>query len=134
VKSWSLWHIPRSALVLVLAVDTSAIFAPASANWEMSHSLLVAALLLTSLSITYSALTCSWERARRAMWENARTDHYRNFLAAWGFTAAVVLPLPLAAAVIFLSAIAEWPARNMSGQALQYRYVYSTAAAMLAGV
>jgi hypothetical protein len=134
VKSWSLWHIPRPAVVLVLAVDTSAIFAPASANWEMSSSLLVAALLLASLSITYSALTCSWERARRAVWENARTDHYRNFLAVWGFTAAVILPLPLAAAVIFLGAIAEWPARNMSGQAVQYRYVYSTAAAMLAAV
>jgi hypothetical protein len=98
----------------------------------MSRNVLITALLLASLSITYSALTCSWERARRAMWENVRTDHYRNFLAVWGFAAAVILPLPLAAAVIVVGAIAEWPARNISGQAPQYRYVYSTAAAILA--
>ena len=89
-------------------------------------------MLLASLSITYSALTCSWERARRAMWENARTDHYRNFLAVWGFAAAMTLPLALAAAVITVGAIAEWPARNMSGRAPLYRYVYSTAGAILA--
>jgi hypothetical protein len=89
-------------------------------------------VLLASLSITYSALTYSWERARRALWENARTDHYRNFLAVWGFAAAMTLPLALAAVVITVGAIAEWPARNMSGRAPLYRFAYSTAGAILA--
>jgi hypothetical protein len=40
--------------------------------------------------------------------------------------------MPLSAAVIVVGAMAEWPARNIAGQATPYRYVYSTAGAILA--
>lgn len=57
-----------------------------------------------------------------------------NLLASWCFPAAVVLPPALAGLVIVLAAAAEWPSRNISGQAGAYRYVYSTAGVIFAAL
>ncbi len=90
------------------------------------------AAFLASLSITYSRFTVSWERARRALAQERLPALCPNMLATWSFAAAVMLPISLAAAVMVVAAIAEWPARNIAGQATPYRYVYSTAGAILA--
>jgi hypothetical protein len=70
------------------------------------------------------------------LWES--TDQpgllYRNLLSVWWIAAAILLPAPLAAAVVVLGAIADWPSMNISGQAQRYRYVYSTAGSVLATV
>jgi hypothetical protein len=52
-------------------------------------------------------------------------------LGVWTFAAAVMLPPRLMAMVVIVAAVTEWPARNITGQARPYRYVYSTAAAIL---
>ena len=80
----------------------------------------------------YSRYTVGWERARRALRQEKLPTLCPNLLATWAFAAAVLLPMTLAAAVIAIAAIAEWPARNIAGQATPYRYVYSTAGAILA--
>src|SRR6185503_4230971 len=56
---------------------------------------------------------------------------YQNMLSSWTFCAAIVLPFRLAALVIVVTALAEWPARNVIAQSRPYRYVYSTAATLL---
>jgi hypothetical protein len=86
---------------------------------------------LASLSLIYSATSFRWERVRRAIHESSEPAKYQNMLSSWTFCAAIVLPLRLAALVIIVAAIAEWPARNVIRQAEAYRYVYSTAATLL---
>lgn len=79
-------------------------------------------------------ITCRWERARRALLDETQPALTPNLLASWGLAAAIMLPIPLACAVAAVAGAAEWPARKDSGHAKPHRYVYSTAAAMLAGV
>jgi hypothetical protein len=117
---------------VILAVDVAAVATPLATIGTVHQSDLWTAVLLASLSIVYSRYTVSWERARRALRQEKLPTLYPNLLATWAFAAAVVLPLTLAAAVIAIAAMAEWPARNIAGQATPYRYIYSTAGAILA--
>jgi hypothetical protein len=98
---------------------------------SITGSSAVTAGFLASLSLGYSATSFRWERARRAIHENAEPARYQNMLSSWTFCAAMVLPFRLAALVITIAAIAEWPARNVIHQARAYRYVYSTAATLI---
>jgi hypothetical protein len=132
ISAWSLWRAPRSAVAVILLVDLAAAGTAFSFPTSIQVSDLGTAALLTSLSIVYSRFTVGWERARRALRQEKLPTLYPNLLATWAFAAAALLPLTLAAAVITAAAIAEWPARNIAGQATPYRYVYSTAGAILA--
>jgi diguanylate cyclase len=134
VSSWGIWRIPRVAVFLVLAVDISALAIPLIRPGTVGNREVIAAALLASLSIAYSAIVCTWELVRRSLWQTGQPGHYRNFLAVWCFPAAVTLPPVLAAAVIVASCSAEWPARRLCGQKTLYRYVYSVAAAILAAL
>jgi hypothetical protein len=122
---------PLQAVILVFGVDLAALAIPSTMPGVLSRPNIITAGLLASLSIAYSLLMCTWELVRRAMWQTRRGGHYRNFLATWCFTAAVVLPPLLAAAVIIVSTAAEWPIRRRSDQAILYRYIYSSAGAVL---
>ena len=132
VSRWSLWRTSPYAVIVILAVDLAAVGTPLASIRSIEHSDLWTAALLGSLSIVYSRFTVSWERARRALRQEKLPTLCPNLLATWAFAAAVLLPLTLAAVVITAAAIAEWPARNIAGQATPYRYVYSTAGAILA--
>ena len=132
VSTWSLWRTSPYAVIVILAVDLAAVGAPLASIRSIEHSDIWTAALLGSLSIVYSRFTVSWERARRALRQEKLPTLCPNLLATWAFAAAVLLPLTLAAVVITAAAIAEWPARNIAGQATPYRYVYSTAGAILA--
>jgi hypothetical protein len=120
------------AMIVILAVDLAAAGTALASIGAFHQSDLWTAALLASLSIVYSRFTVSWERARRALRQEKLPALCPNLLATWAFAAAAVLPLTLAAIVIAAAAIAEWPARNIAGQATPYRYVYSTAGAILA--
>jgi hypothetical protein len=132
VSAWSLWRTSPLAIIMILAVDLAAVGTALASARSVEHSDLWTAVLLASLSIVYSRFTVSWERARRALRQEKLPTLCPNLLATWTFAAAVVLPVALAAAVITVAAIAEWPARDIAGQATPYRYVYSTAGAILA--
>src|ERR1700704_6133838 len=120
--AWSIWRIPRPAIILVLSVEVATVFLSALAIGPITDADLKIALCLVGLSISYSALSYTWERARRALWERTTRAGmlYRNLLAVWCFAAAVTLPMPLAAAVVLLGAAAEWPSLKISSQALPY--------------
>jgi hypothetical protein len=136
IAGWSIWQIPRIAITWVLFIDGAALVFAAVVGSPVKGSDIDIAISLAGLSISYSGVSYTWERARRALWE--RTAHtgqlYRNLLAVWCFAAAVTLPTELAAGVVILGAIAEWPSLKISTKATPYRYVYSTAAAVLATV
>jgi hypothetical protein len=132
LSGWSLWRASPGAVMVILAVDAAAVGTPLGTVGSIQQSEFWTAVLLASLSIVYSRFTVSWERARRALRQEKLPTLCPNLLATWAFAAAVLLPLTLAAAVIATAAVAEWPARNIAGQATPYRYVYSTAGAILA--
>ena len=132
LAAWSLWRTTPCAVIVILAVDLAAAVTALASVTSIRQADLWTATLLASLSIVYSRFTVSWERARRALRQEKLPTLCPNLLATWAFAAAVLLPLSLAAAVIALAALAEWPARNIAGQATPYRYVYSTAGAILA--
>jgi hypothetical protein len=131
VAPWAIWRTSRRAVILILTTDCVAVTLPLFHLEHLSRVAITTAALLTVLSIAYSLLTGTWELVRRAMWQTRPGGHYRNFLSTWRFTAAVALPLSLAAAVIVISAAAEWPTRRRSDQAIPYRYLYSIAGSIL---
>jgi hypothetical protein len=112
----------------------SALIIPALFWSPITRSNFEIAAALTSLSIAYSAFTCSIERVRRTLHQGPEAARYQNLLAVWRFAAAVLLPVQLAWLVVVVGALAEWPARNVIGRARLYRYVYSTAGAVLVAV
>ncbi len=130
VAAWTVWQIPRQALILIAAFELCALSVPLFFNEPITGVGLGTAVFLTSLSLTYSAISYRWERARRTIHRAADPASYQNMLSTWTFCAALVLPMKLAALVIIAAAAAEWPARKMAGQAYLYRYVFSTAAAL----
>lgn len=131
---WQVWELPKVGLILVLAVDVSALV-PLHRLVSMSSTAnFGVALFLATLSIAYSTLTCSFERARNALRCSAEPSSYRNLLASWTFASAVILPAPLMVAVIVACGIAEWPARKLAGKAKLYRHVYTTAAVIPAAL
>ena len=131
---WSLWRQPPLTVMLILAIEIAAVVIPFLPNSQITKSNIGLAALFASLSISYSAFTCSWERVRRALHESTQPAVYPNLLSTWEVAAAVLLPPALAAGVVVIAGIAEWPARNITGQATPYRYVYSVAGTVLAAL
>lgn len=129
--SWPIWRIPPVALILVITVEICALMVPTLPSAAISPSDVEIAVVLMSLSITYSAITCRSERARRALHIGTQPV-YQNMLGIWVFAAAALLPLRLVFVVLIVAAMAEWPSRNVFNQARPYRYIYSTGVAVLA--
>ena len=132
VATWPIWRIPRTALILVFTVDICALIIPVLSPAAISGRDLEIAAVLLSLSITYSCVTRTFERARHALHIGAHPVFYQNMLGVWTFAAAILLPLRLVLAVVIMAAIAEWPSRKILKIAKLYRYIYSTAAGFLA--
>jgi hypothetical protein len=134
VARWSIWRQPLVVVALIFVVELAAVVGPLYEAAPVRLGDAATAALLASLSIAYSTLTRRSERARRALGRNTLPRTIPNLVAAWGISAAVLLPLSLAALVLVVAAIAEWPARNIVGHATPYRYVYSTASYILAAM
>ncbi|HJQ03216.1 MAG TPA: hypothetical protein VJ851_16585 [Jatrophihabitans sp.] len=105
-------------------------FAAPVATWSpISMVDLDLALLLVSLSVTYSLFVIAWEKARRLLLFERAPAMTPDVLAIWCFASAILLPPTLAAAVTGVSTIADWPSYNPTGTRPLYRYIYSTVAA-----
>jgi hypothetical protein len=129
---WSIWRQPPVLIALILGVEISAVASPLLEPTSFNFRDLSTAALLASLSIAYSLLTHRFERARRALRHSTQPRTCPNLTSAWGIAAAILLPLPLAAGVLVVAAIAGWPASNISGRATLYKHVYSAASTVLA--
>lgn len=131
ITRWQLWQVRRSISTLILTVDLLAIatvFYLARTPVKLQDVWL--AVLLASLSIAYSIHTMNAESARYAL-NQRRAAAMSNMLGTWTFPAAVLLPMPLAAAVIVVGSAVQWRVKNFAGDASLCRYVYSTAAVIL---
>ncbi|MDT0262215.1 hypothetical protein [Jatrophihabitans lederbergiae] len=133
IPTWTLWGQPKQAVVVLLGVELLSVLLPWTSTTSITAVDLGEAALLASLSIAYSVFTITWERIRVFLrnGEDGRAT-CPNLLATWTFAAAVMLPLRLAILVTVASSFADWRARNVGGQTKLYRYVYSTAAVLLA--
>jgi len=131
VAAWAVWQIPRHALILIAAFELCALSVPLFFDEPITRVGWGTAAFLASLSATYSAFSFRWERARRTIHRASEPATYQNMLSTWTFCAALVLPVKLAALVIVVAAVAEWPARKVADQAYLYRYVFSAAAALV---
>lgn len=81
--------------------------------------------LLTLLSLAYSTSLRRMERLRRAV----NLDRIPDMTGIWTFAGAVLLPLPLVAAFVFVAAAGEWPSRKVYQEGRFGKYVVSTAGA-----
>ena len=88
-------------------------------------------MLLLSLSVIYSLLVVSWEKARQYLLFERTPAVTPNMLATWCFAAAIMLPPNLAALTGMAAAIGDWPSYNAAGRRRLYRFVYSVAIAGL---
>jgi hypothetical protein len=86
--------------------------------------------LLTTLSLAYSTSLRRIERLRRAV----TRDRIPDMAGIWTFAAAVVLPLPLVAALIVIASAAEWPSRRVVENGRPGKYVVSVGALVAASL
>jgi hypothetical protein len=119
-------------LAVLAVVELLALAAPLATWSPVSMADLDLALLLASLSVTYSVFVLGWEKARRHLLYQRTPAMTPNVLATWCFASAILLPPVAAAAVTAISVIGGWSAYNPAGDKRAYRYVYSTMASMLA--
>jgi hypothetical protein len=121
----------RAAWLLIVAIDLLAV-APIGgfAYAPLKLNDLWVAILLASLSMAYSIHTMQAESARSAL-SLRRASAVSNMLGTWTLPAGVLLPLPLATAVIMATSAVQWRVKNLFGDALLCRYVYSSAAVIL---
>ena len=134
VATWPVWKAPRRLLPVLLAVETAAVMGPVWLWSQPSRAALGLAILLASLSVTYSLFVVRWEQARQHLlfeWTPAMTP---NVLATWCFAAAIMLPASLAAVVTAIAAIGDWHSYNAAGKRTVYRFVYSSATAVCAAL
>lgn len=134
LATWKIWSLPRYGVAVLLSVELGAALLPAIDSAKPTAANLRIALLLTLLSITYSVATVTFERLRVLLAKETSPSVCPDLISTWSFTAAILLPAWLAAAVVIGCLAVDWPARNIDRQTEVYRYVYSCAAALVATV
>ena len=132
VKAWPVWRERRRVLLVLALVEALAVVVPVVCWSPLSRADFDIALLLASLSVTYSLCVVGWEKARRHLLLERTPVMQPNVLATWCFAAAIMLPPAPAAVVTAISGLGGWPAYNAAGVNRLYRYVYSLLASVLA--
>lgn len=130
-----MWRERPRVLVIIVVVETLAVAVPVASWSPVSKADFGLALLLASLSITYSLCVFGWERARRQLLLERMPAMQLNVLAIWCFAAAIILPPLPAAVVTAISAFTGWPAYNAykpTGPNKFFRFVFSVMASVLA--
>lgn len=117
---------------MLAAVELTGLALPIATWSETSLADIDLALMLTSLTVTYSLFVVGWEKARRLLLFERAHGMTPDLRATWCFAAALLLPPSLAAAVAAISAAADYPSFNPAGARSVYRWVYSAMASMLA--
>jgi len=132
LTGWPVWRERYRVLAVLAIVELLALALPAAAWLPVSLTDLDLALLLASLSVTYSLFVVGWEKARRLLLFERTPAMTPDMLAIWCFAAALLLPPQVAAVVTAVTAASGWRAYTPAGAKLVYRYVYSMMTAVLA--
>jgi hypothetical protein len=134
IGNWALWRLPVAAIVWILAVDAGVLATAIAARGAVDRVDINLSILLASLSVAFSLASFKWDAIRRVLMNGAEFGVRVNLLAIWDFTAAVLLPVHLAAAVVVLGSVAELPIRRVTGLSKPYRYVFSMACTLSAAM
>jgi hypothetical protein len=130
------WRERWRVLVVMAVVEALAVAVPVASWSPVSKADFDLAVLLTSLSVTYSLCVVGWEKARRQLLlERTLPGLQANVLATWCFAAAIMLPPVSAAVVTAVSALGGWSsykAYKPAGTTRLYRFVFSVMASVLA--
>jgi len=128
-RRWSLWTVSRPFLVYVLAVDAAAVAVIALTATIVpigSRDLMWFAGLAVG-SIVHLEVTRHIERIREL---NSAGNIYSNFKSIWTFSALLLLPPPLVAALIVITYTHVW--FRVSKRILVHRWVFSACNVVLA--
>jgi diguanylate cyclase (GGDEF)-like protein len=123
-----LWALPRRAVVVVLAVEASAVALVVAGSATPPPGAIGLAVFLTVLSVVHTALATGIERIRRRAAQTA----YFDLSSVWTFAAALLLPPMLAAAVIAAVYLHLWQRVWRPAKVPLHRHVYTTATVVLA--
>src|SRR6185503_18657311 len=104
VTGWPVWRERYRVLAVLAMVELLALALPAIAWTPASLTNLDLALLLASLSVTYSLFVVRWERARRLLLFERTPAMTPDMLAIWCFAAALLLPPQVAASITAVTA------------------------------
>jgi len=129
-RGWAIWTAPRRVLCYVLLVDVLAvavIAATATAFPVQRHHLVWFAVLAAG-SLGHFEVTRRIERIRELASEGPQP--YVNLHAVWTFAGLVLLPPPLAVALVLISYAHLW--LRVTHRILFHRAVFNTAVALLA--
>jgi hypothetical protein len=130
-KGWTLWQLPKPLITYVLTVNALAaaitVVVVILVPFEVDDLRLFAVLVLCAW-VTIE-LTKHIERKRE--YSRHRSAAYVDTKAAWSFAALIVLPLPLAAAMVVLSYCLWARAYPISSRGLVHRWVFSNATVLL---
>jgi hypothetical protein len=132
VTAWLVWRQPMRVLAVLAVVEGLALAVPVATWSPISTADLALALMLVSLTVTYSQFVVGWEKARRLLLFQKASGMTPDILATWCFASALLLPPALAAAVTAVSGFGDYKSYNPAGVRALYRHVYSKMAAVLA--
>ncbi len=122
-----------ATIAVVLLVETTAVTLVSTSRESITVSDGWLAALFLSLCIVHSVYLQRSEGVRH-MLNRPRIASLSDMLGTWTFPAAVLLPIPLAAAVVVGASIFQWPIRNFDHKATVYRYIYSQTIVVLGAV
>lgn len=119
-----------ASVALVLLAEIVAVALVGISREPITLSEVWLAALFLSLCIGHSIYLQRSEGVRH-MLSRPRINTLSDMLGTWTFPAAVLLPLPLAAAVVVVASVFQWPIRNFDHKAVVYRYIYSQTAVVI---
>jgi diguanylate cyclase (GGDEF)-like protein len=130
VRGFEVWTTPRHVLAYVLVVDVLAIIATgATASLlPISNTDWIRLAILVGCALAHIELSRSIERARKLA---SGAGPFVDGLTVWHFTAVLILPAPLATALVVFTQTYVW-FRVWRGKRPLYKWVFSAATVLLA--
>jgi diguanylate cyclase (GGDEF)-like protein len=129
VRSWPVWGLPTRVLWPVLLVEMCAVGLVASqvVGLTLTRDHLVSAAMLAVLGALHTEVSFGLERVRRRIVDG----NYVDLASVWTFSAAILLPAPLAAAVAVVVVGHLW-FRAWRRQTPLFKFSFNLAAVVLA--
>lgn len=102
---WTVWALPTRTLLFVLAVELANVALVGLLPWEVERDDWVVVALIAGAAVVHQQFSRVVERVHRNY--HARTGHI-DLLSVWFFAGAVLLPVPLAIALVALLYLHRW--------------------------
>jgi diguanylate cyclase (GGDEF)-like protein len=131
-RGWKLWEVPRTARVLILAVQLVSVagMAIAAVGFQVRGPDIGRWLLIVGLSVLHAELTARVERMRLYL----TTSAHVTMTSVWAFSAVLTLPTSYAASLVaVLFCFLSWQ-RSRQHTMIPHRDIFNGAVAVLAAL